>query len=142
MSVLRLKIITPKKLVLETEIKEISVPSVDGEITILPHHTNLFSLLKEGIVHYISERKEEYLAIGGGYVETDGKNVHLLVSKAYGQDEIDEKQTEEAINKARNDMKNASDKNTFQEISSLLRKSVIDQKLLKKKAPKSFSERS
>jgi len=140
MSILKLKIITPKKIVLEADIKEISVPSVDGEITILPHHINLFSLLKEGIVHYISEKKEEFIAIGGGYVETDGKTVHLLVSRAYGQDEIDEKQTEEAIAKAKSDMKNATDKNTYQEISSLLRKSVIDQKLLKKRAPKSFSD--
>jgi len=139
MSLLKLKIITPKKIVLETDIKEISVPSSEGEITILPHHINLFSLLKEGIVHYISEKKEEYLAIGGGYVETDGKSVHLLVSRAYGQNEIDEKQTEEAIEKAKSDMKHAKDKNTYQEMSSLLRKSVIDQKLLKKRAPKSFN---
>jgi len=139
MSILKLKIITPKKTVLEIDINEISVPSTDGEITILPHHINLFSLLKEGIVHYVSDKKEEYLAIGGGYIETDGKNVHLLVSRAYGQNEIDEKQTQEAITKAKNDMKHAGDKETFQEMSSLLRKSVIDQKLLKKKAPKSFS---
>ncbi|PIY72268.1 ATP synthase F1 subunit epsilon [Candidatus Roizmanbacteria bacterium CG_4_10_14_0_8_um_filter_33_9] len=140
MNILRLKIITPKKTVLETDINLITVPAADGEITILPHHINLFSLLKEGIVHYVSEKKEEYLAVGGGYVETDGENVHLLVSRAYGQDQIDKKQTEEAIIKAKNDMKSAKDKNTFQEISSLLRKSVIDQKLLKKRAPKSFSE--
>lgn len=139
MNLLRLKIITPKKIVLEADIKEISVPSVNGEITILPHHINLFSLLKEGIVHYRGEKKEDYLAIGGGYVETNGKEVHLLVSKAYGQDEIDEKQTTEAIDKAKKDMKNVKDRNTYQEMSSLLRKSVIDQKLLKKKAPKSFT---
>jgi len=41
MNILRLKIITPKKTVLETDINLITVPAADGEITILPHHINL-----------------------------------------------------------------------------------------------------
>ncbi len=137
---LKLKIITPRKIILDEVIRSITVPSSDGEITILSNHTNLFSLLKEGIVHYRTENKDEYLAIGGGYVETDGKQVILLVSRAYGQDEIDEKATEEALRKAKDDMKRAKDKTTYQEMSSLLRKSLIDQKLIKKKAPKSFNK--
>jgi len=81
---LHLKIITPKKVVLEKDIKSISLPSEEGEITILPRHTNLFSLLKEGIIKIKSETKEDFLAIGGGYLETDGEVVNILVTRAYG----------------------------------------------------------
>jgi len=63
MSKLKLTIITPKKVVLEKEIKGVTVPSVDGEITILPQHVHLFALLQEGIVHYWMEHAEDHLEI-------------------------------------------------------------------------------
>jgi len=90
MDTLLLKIITPKKIVLEKEILSITLPTEEGEITILPHHANLFSILKEGIIKIKYNQEEDYFAIGGGYLETDGHEVNVLVSRAYGQDEIDE----------------------------------------------------
>lgn len=143
MSKLNLKIITPKKIALESEIKKITVPTAEGEITILPHHENLFCLLIEGVVKFTREDDdEEYLAIGGGYLETDGAVVELLVTKAYGQDEIDKEKTEDAIAEARRDIKQSRDKEQIREATANLRKSMVDMKLLKKKAPKSFSDSS
>lgn len=139
MSNLHLKIITPKKVVLEKEIISITVPSSEGDMTILPRHIHLFSLLKEGIVTYRTQKSEELLAIGGGYVETDGELVQLLVSKAYGQDEIDHTATLKAIETAKSDMKQVKDKKQQQEISTLLRRSLVDLKLIKRKAPKTFN---
>jgi len=135
---LHLKIITPKRIVLEKDIASITVPSSEGDLTVLPHHTHLFSLLNEGIVTYRTEKNEEVLAIGGGYLETDGKNVQLLVTRAYGQDEIDHKATVKAIEDAKTDMKQVKDKKQLQDISTLLRRSLVDLKLLKRKAPKTF----
>lgn len=137
---MNLHIITPKRVILTEKIHSITVPSSEGELTILPHHISLFSLLVEGIVRYKTEKKEEFLAIGGGYIETDGQEVKLLVSRAYGQDQIDKAATEKAIEDAKRDMKQPKDKQQLKEVSSLLRKSLIDLKLLKKKAPKTFSE--
>lgn len=138
MNNLRLKIITPKRIVLEKDIISITVPSSEGDVTVLPRHTHLFSLLNEGIVTYRTEKNEEMLAIGGGYLETDGKNVQLLVTRAYGQDEIDHAATMKAIEDAKVDMKQVKDKKQLQDISTLLRRSLVDLKLLKRKAPKSF----
>src|SRR6186997_1308326 len=97
---LHLKVITPKKIVLERDINSITVPSAEGELTILPKHIQLFSLLVEGIITIRAEKEEEYMAIGGGYLETDGKNMQILVSRAYNQDQIDAELTEKAINDA------------------------------------------
>lgn len=138
MDYLRLKIITPKRIVLEKDIVSITVPSSEGDVTILPRHTLLFSLLKEGIVTYRTEKDEQLLAIGGGYLETNGKQVQLLVSRAYGQDEIDHEATLKAIEDAKADMRQLKDKKQLQDISTLLRRSLVDLKLLKRKAPKSF----
>ena len=46
---LHLKIITPRKVVHKEEVKSVTLPSAEGEITILPKHVPLFSLLQEGI---------------------------------------------------------------------------------------------
>lgn len=134
MAKLKLIIITPKKVALEKEITGVTLPSSEGEITVLPHHANLFALLVEGVVHYwMGDDESDFLAIGGGYVETDGETVRLLVTRAYGQDTIDEEQTQKAIAEAKERMKTAKSEDARQEISSLLRRSVVDSKLLKKK---------
>ena len=74
-----LRIITPRKIVLEEEVNSVTAPSADGEITVLPRHTNLFTLLNEGVVMIRKNGKENYLAIGGGFLETDGTEINLLV---------------------------------------------------------------
>jgi len=136
MNSLHLRIITPKKVVLEKDIYSITLPTEEGEITILPHHTNLFSILKEGIIKIKYKGEEDYFAIGGGYVETDGKEVNVLVSRAYGQDEIDEKIIEEAKEKAQQILSKAKTDAERQQAASLLRRSLIDSKLLRKKRRK------
>jgi len=133
MNTLRLRIITPKKIVLEKEIFSITLPTKEGEITILPRHANLFSILEEGILKIKYDNDEDYLAIGGGYLETDGKEVNVLVSKAYGQDEIDEKMIEEAKKQAEKILEQAKNDLERQQAVSLLRRSLIDTKLLKKR---------
>jgi len=130
---MKLRIITPKKMVLEEEIEAVTLPSIEGEITILPNHVSLFSLLKEGVVKIKYEKKEDFLAIGGGYVETNGEYVNLLVSRAYGQDEINQTATEKAIKEAEENLKKAKTTEERLQAGALLRRSMVDLKLLKKR---------
>lgn len=136
MAKIHLRIITPKKIVREDEVTSVTVPGREGEMTILPHHINLFSLLNEGIVKIKKDQEEDYLSIGGGYIQTDGQEVNVLVSKAYGQDQIDEKMTKEAIENARVLVKEAKTHEERIEAISLLRRSSIDLKLLRHRRSK------
>lgn len=136
MSILKLKIITPKKLVKEEEAESISVPTASGEITILPHHANLFSLMVEGIVKVKKKEREEFLSVGGGYVQTDGEKVVILVSRAYGQDQIDENMINKAVEDAKKILKTSIDEKEKMEAMATLRRAVVDSKLLKRKKPK------
>jgi F-type H+-transporting ATPase subunit epsilon len=138
MTNLKLRIITPQKIVLEEEVLSISLPTPNGEITILPHHINLFSLLTEGIIKFKKQNTEDYLAIGGGYLETDGSTVNILVSRAYGQDAIDEKLTAEAIKKARNILKESKNEAERQQAVAIIRRSLIDSRLIKKRKAKNL----
>jgi len=135
---LHLKIITPKKIVFEKEVNSVTVPTADGEITILPHHTNLFSLLKEGVIKIKDNQDEDYFSIGAGYIETDGKEVIILVSRAYGQDEIDEQFINQAMEEAKKVLSQAKTEQDRQAALSMMRRAIIDSKLLKKRKQKSI----
>lgn len=136
---MRLNIATPRKLAIDMEVKSITVPSSDGELTILPKHANLLSLLTEGIITIRSEKEEQFMAIGGGYLETDGKTIHILVSRAYNQEEIDEAMTNRAIENAKQILHDTKDRSEREEASALLRRSTVDLKLLGKIRRKSTS---
>lgn len=130
---LHLRVITPKKVVIDEQVNSVTAPGAEGEMTILPRHSHIFSQLKEGIVTIRSKKGEDSIAIGGGYLETDGEELTLLVSRAYGQDEIDAKLTETAIKQAEEAVKKAKSGPELHEAQLLLRRSLIDMKLVKRK---------
>ena len=133
MNTIRLKVITPRKIVIDRQVNSVTVPTADGEITILPHHVHLFSLLIEGIVKIKDAGNEDDLAIGGGYLETNGETVTILVSRAYGQEEIDRDLTDKAVEEAKNILSKSTDEKERNEAMSILRRSVVDSKLMKRR---------
>lgn len=132
MNKFNLKVVTPKRVIIEEQADSITLPSKSGEITILARHIPLFSLLVDGIIKIKNDKEEKYFAIGGGYVETDGSEVTVLVSRAHGQDELDEKSVLEARNKAEKDLSEITDVIERNEAMATLRRSIVDLKLLTK----------
>lgn len=131
---LHLRIITPKKIIVDEQIQSATVTTADGEITVLPRHSNLFSLLVEGVVTIKKEKNDEdHLSIGGGYLETDGKHLNILVSRAYGQDEVDAQMTQKALEQAKKILSTSKDDAERHQATLLLRRSLVDLKLLTKR---------
>ncbi|MEK7597662.1 MAG: ATP synthase F1 subunit epsilon [Patescibacteria group bacterium] len=133
MNNLRLKVITPRKIVMDKQVNSVTAPTADGEITVLPHHVHLFSLLVEGIVKIKTGDNEDDLAIGGGYLETNGETVTVLVSRAYGQNEIDKNLTNKAVEEAKHILSKSTDEKERAEAMTIIRRSVIDSKLMKRR---------
>lgn len=133
MNTIHLKVITPRKIVIDKQVNSVTVPTSDGEITILPHHAHLFSLLVEGIVKIKMTGSEDDLAIGGGYLETNGETVTVLVSRAYGQNEIDKNLTDKAVEEAKHILSKSTDEKERAEAMTIIRRSVIDSKLMKRR---------
>lgn len=129
---LQIQIITPQKKVFEDVVDMAVIPSTDGELTILSHHIPLFTPLQEGVIELKSSASENYFSVGGGYMKTDGEIVTILVSRAVGQDEIDEKEVAEAQDRAKKMVSEAKTDDERQEAISSLRRSIVDDKMLKK----------
>ena len=66
---LSLKVLTPRALLVEAEATEVSLPSLEGYIGILPGHRPLLVALGKGRISYRSAGEEERFDIAGGYAE-------------------------------------------------------------------------
>jgi len=67
---LKLKIVTPERLVLEEMVDQVSLPTTEGEITVLPEHIPLISGLTSGDVVAMRNGEQIPMAVVGGFVET------------------------------------------------------------------------
>jgi F-type H+-transporting ATPase subunit epsilon len=98
---LKFELITPEKTAVSEEVYEATLPSVDGQITILPGHMPLVTLLKPGVISIRrqkndSDEKLEHLATSGGFVEIDHNMVKVMADSAEQADEIDDQKIAEA----------------------------------------------
>lgn len=66
---LQLKIVTPEKLILEELVEQVTLPTKEGEITILADHIPIIAPLASGDI--VSMVNGEYIpiAVAGGFVE-------------------------------------------------------------------------
>lgn len=87
-SFLRLKIVTPEKMLVETEAEEVTLPGLDGYLGILPGHRPLLTTLGEGIIKYRKASKEEQFSVRGGYAEITPEEI--LVITELSENEIDQ----------------------------------------------------
>jgi len=108
MSKLQYKIITPERIVLEGEATSLSVMTENGEITVLPGHIPLASLLKAGEMRVKTpDGKMELLAISTGLLEVQKNNqVVILANSAERSDELVLEKIEEAKTRAEDALKN------------------------------------
>jgi len=103
---LKLKIATPEKVIYENEILQVSIPTMDGEITVLPNHVPLVSVLKAGEMKIVDKDGEQILAVSGGFLEVRGQNeIVILADNAERATEIDIDRAEQARLRAEELMK-------------------------------------
>ena len=70
---LKLKIVTPEKLILEDTVDQVTIPTTEGEITILPDHVSLIAGIASGDVVAIAYGEHIPMAVVGGFLEV--KNI-------------------------------------------------------------------
>ena len=105
---LNFKIVTPEGVVYQDEIAQATIPTMDGEITILPDHVPLVSILKTGELRVKDKEGEHVMALAGGFLEMRGNNeLVLLADNAERAEHIDVDRAEQARKRAEELMKQA-----------------------------------
>lgn len=102
---LKLKIVTPERLILEEMAEQVSLPTTEGEITILPDHIPLIAGLASGDVVAVAGGEHVPMAIVGGFVEIKQSEkqiteVAVLADFAEHVSEISDAKIEQAKKKA------------------------------------------
>jgi F-type H+-transporting ATPase subunit epsilon len=107
MKMIRLKIVTPEKLVLEEEAYSVTLPGAAGEVTILPDHVPYVGMIRAGEIYFrrSPDAEPEPFATAGGFVEFHGNVLTLLADTAERPEEIDIRAAEEAHKRAEEAMK-------------------------------------
>jgi F-type H+-transporting ATPase subunit epsilon len=84
-SSLHLKVIGPSELLVDEEVQEVSLPSLEGYLGILPGHRSLFVALGRGQLTYKRSSQQVELPVQGGYAEVLPDRVLVFTEK--GKDE-------------------------------------------------------
>ena len=95
-----IEIITPEKIAYSEEADQISLPTADGEITVLPGHINLVTQILPGQITLKKSNQTIVMASGGGFAEITGEKVSVATDLAEKSEDIDEKAAEEARKRA------------------------------------------
>ncbi|MBI4993149.1 MAG: ATP synthase F1 subunit epsilon [Candidatus Magasanikbacteria bacterium] len=105
---LKFKIATPEKVVYENEILQVSLPTAMGEITILPNHIPLVSIVQAGELKIKDKDGEQVVAVSAGFLEIRPNNeVVILADNAERAEEINLDRAEQARQRAIEQMEKA-----------------------------------
>lgn len=93
---MKLKIVTPERVVFEDEVDAVYARSVEGEFGVLPKHIPLVTPLEVGLVQFTQAGSKRFAAVMGGLFETNGDVATILSDTAELSDEIDRVRAEES----------------------------------------------
>jgi len=101
MNKILLKIITPEKIFFNDNVDQVTLPTTEGEITILKGHIPLISLISKGDILIKNDNKEIVFAIVGGFIETKDSEINILADFVDHVENITENEIEKAILRAK-----------------------------------------
>ncbi len=124
---LTLEIVTPEARVYSDTIDTVVIPTVEGEIGVLPGHIPLLTQVEDGELRVTKGNTTELLVIGSGFAQVEGDRVRVLAEHAINQEVIDEKAVEEAMARAEAQLEDAAhlDPNEFERLQGLVRFSGV-----------------
>jgi F-type H+-transporting ATPase subunit epsilon len=95
-------VVAPDRSVTEEPVVSVIAPGQMGYFGVLAGHEPIVAGLKPGLLEYETESgQRQFVAIGGGFLETDGARVTVLADSAERALEIDVTRAERALEKAR-----------------------------------------
>lgn len=83
------RVVTPRRLLLDEQVREVTAPGTVGEFGVLPDHITFLTSLEIGMLSYRTERGTRRLAVRGGFAEVVDNVMTVLADDAALADDID-----------------------------------------------------
>lgn len=82
---IHLKVVTPRRLLVEADVESVALPTLEGEIGVLPGHRPLFVGIGRGKLTYRAAGDEDSFPVQGGYAQVQPEKV--VVMTEVGEDD-------------------------------------------------------
>jgi F-type H+-transporting ATPase subunit epsilon len=102
---LTLEIVTPEARVYSDTVDSVVIPTVEGEIGILPGHIPLLTQVNDGELRVSKGEQTVHLAVAGGFAQIEGDRVSVLAEHAMRENEIDVGAVEKAVQRAQDSLR-------------------------------------
>lgn len=97
---IRLRVVTPSRMLLDEEVDEVTAPGELGEFGVLPNHIAFLTTLVPGELSYKQGATKTVLAVSGGYAEVLDNVMTVLAPAAEFAGEIDAARAQRAKERA------------------------------------------
>ena len=135
MARIRCEVVTAERTVLQEDVDMVVAPGIEGQLGILPHHAPMVTSLTYGeLIIHREGQEDEFIAIGGGFMEVGPEHVTILADSAERAGEIDEARAEDARRRAEELMTQKQREDAdFVRAEAALRRSMLRLKVAKRK---------
>jgi len=97
---IKLESVTPRGTFYSDDVEMVTLPGVEGQMGILPHHVRLMTQMVPGEVIVRKDGQDDFIAVGEGLIEVTGSYVGIATDMAIDARKIDEAAIEEARQRA------------------------------------------
>ena len=97
---IKLEIVTPEATVYSEDVDMVTLPGVEGQMGVLPHHVRLMTQLVPGELIIRKGGHDNFMAVGEGLVEVNNQRISIVTNMAIAVDKINEAAAEEARQRA------------------------------------------
>ncbi len=132
---LTLEIVTPEAKVYSDTIDSVVIPTVEGEIGVLPGHIPLLTQVEDGELRVTKGAATQLLVVSGGFAQIDGDRVRVLAENAINEEKIDEQAVEAALKRAEQQLREAKDTDPqqYEQLQGLVRYAGVQLAVKRKK---------
>lgn len=127
-----LKIITPDAIIHEEPVDQVTLPTTEGEITVLPGHISLITLISKGDIVAVRNTEHIPFLVMGGFARINGDEVTVMADVAHHVDTIVSTETIEAAQRRAAELQLAFERQEhvdFEHFETALERALLTVKL-------------
>ena len=105
MNKFQLEIVTPTRVIEDSNVSYLRFPGKDGSFGIMANHANAMIALDIGELKIENDKGRQFLSTSGGFIEISEEKVLMLLETVERSSEIDTDRAEAALTRAREKLK-------------------------------------
>jgi F-type H+-transporting ATPase subunit epsilon len=86
---IQLRVVTPREMLLDEPVLEVTAPGTAGEFGVLPNHITFLSSLEAGVLSVRTDAGVRRLAVRGGFAEVSDNVMTVLIDAAELAEDVD-----------------------------------------------------